>query len=112
MVRDEIRTDQILHGESGSPVVSAQKDPSTLYGFCCGTAIPRATSDDERVRGSYTFCPVWELEQARIAENKEMMKEPKRRGGSEAGEALLSGAIRDIDRGDALQEWLDEDEDE
>lgn len=111
MVGDEIQTDQILHGQSVSPLVLARRDPSTLYGFCCGTAIPRSTDDDVEVRGSYTFCPVWEAEKKRIWERKEMMAEPKRRGGSEAGEALLSGALRDVDKGDALQEWLDEDDD-
>lgn len=112
MVREEEQTDQILHGVSASPLVSAREDPSTLYGFCCGTAIPRSTSEDEEIRGNYTFCPVWELEQKRIAERKDLMAEPKRRGGSEAARALLSGALKDVDKGDALQEWLDEDEED
>jgi hypothetical protein len=112
MVRDEEQTDQIVHGESASPLVTARRDPSTLYGFCCGKAIPRSTADDVEARASYTFCPVWELEKKRIEERKEMMKDPKRRGRSEAAEAVLSGAVRDIEKGDALQEWLDEPEDD
>lgn len=108
MVRDEDLIDRIVHGEATSPLVSARKDPSTLYGFCCGTAIPRATEEDDKTRGHHSFCPVWELEKKRIEERRELLKDPKRRGGSEAAKALLSGALRDVEKGDALAEWMSE----
>lgn len=111
MVRDEMQTDQILFGESGSPLVLARKDPSTYFGFCCGQAGVRATDDDVGPRGNYTFCPVWELEKKRIWERREMMAEPGRRGRSDAAEAIFGGAVRDIEKGDALQEWLAEEDD-
>jgi hypothetical protein len=110
MVREEIQTDQILHGRSATPVVTSQRDPSTFFGFCCGAGLPRVSEDldTERLHGHHTFCPVWELEKKRIEERKEKLAEPRRRGMSEAAKAVLKGTVRDIDKGDAIQEWLAE----
>lgn len=110
MVREELLTDQILHGRSASPLVTAGRDPSTFYGFCCGTGLPRVGEeiDPERLHGHYTFCPVWELEKQREWERREMMSPPKRKGMSPAAEAVLTGAVRDVEKGDAIEEWLAE----
>lgn len=111
MVREEILTDQILHGRSASPLVTSKRDPSTFFGFCCGRGLPRVVDDvpEDQYHGHYTFCPVWELEMRRIWKRKEMMATPKRKGGlTPAAEAVLSGAVRDIEKGDAIEEWLAE----
>jgi hypothetical protein len=108
LVRDEARTDQILHGRNASPLATLQRDPTTVLGFCCGEGLPRATDDVSRPHGHYTFCPIWELEKKRIAEAKEMMREPAQKGMSAAAEAVLTGAVRDIEKGDALEEWMAE----
>lgn len=110
MVRDEIRTDQILHGVSASPVMTARKDPSTVYGFCCGTALTPASEAEAKgeSKGCYAYCPIWQLEKERVWERREVMKEPARRGGSSAAQAMVDDHLSDVDRGDALQEWLEE----
>lgn len=110
MVRDELLTDQILHGESASPLVTSLRDPSTFYGFCCGTGLPRAVTEvnPDQYHGHYTFCPVWELEKQRIWDLRDMLLAPKRKGMSEAAKAVLTGAVRDIEKGDAIEEWLAE----
>lgn len=104
MVRDSLRTDQILHGVSATPLVTSQRDPSTFFGFCVGLGLPRATDDASRPHGHYTFCPVWEAEKKRIWANRELMRAPRRPGLSPAAEAALSG----IEQGDALEEWMGE----
>jgi hypothetical protein len=105
MVRDRLQTDQILHGVSASPLVTSLKDPSTFFGFCVGTGLPRMGDDLSRPHGHYTFCPVWEAEKKRIWENRELMRAPRRPGLSPAAEAALSG----IEQGDAIEEWMAED---
>jgi len=105
MVRDRLQTDQILHGLSASPLVTSRKDPSTFFGFCCGTGLPRLGEDISRPHGHYTFCPVWEAEKKRIWTNRELMRAPRRPGLSPAAEAALSG----IEQGDAIEEWMAED---
>lgn len=108
MVREEVRTDQILHGRSASPLVTSKDDPSTFYGFCVGRGLPRVDDSLERPHGHYTFCPVWELEKRRIWRRRDLMKAPKRKGLSPAAEAALSGALRAEEKGDAIEEWLAE----
>lgn len=108
MVRDSLKTDQILHGRSASPLVTSQRDPSTFFGFCCGTGLPRMGDSLERPHGHYTFCPVWELEKKRIWHRLKLLRTPRRPGMSDAAKAVLSGAVRDIEKGDAIEDWLAE----
>jgi hypothetical protein len=104
MLDEAGKTDEITHGRSATPLVTSQRDPSTFYGFCVGTGLPRVGDSLGRPHGHYTFCPVWELEKKRIWENKELMRVPRRPGLSPAAEAALSG----IEQGDALEEWMNE----
>ncbi|MGH2939460.1 MAG: hypothetical protein ACRDPE_15235 [Solirubrobacterales bacterium] len=109
-VQDSLQTDQILHGRSASPLVRSRTDPSTFFGFCCGEGVPRVADElGERVHAHHSFCPVWELEKKRIADRKAMMVEPRRPGISETADAILKGKIKDVDKGDAIEEWLAED---
>jgi hypothetical protein len=104
MVREAMKTDEILHGVSASPLVTSRKDPSTFFGFCCGTGLARMGEDISRPHGHHTFCPVWEAEKKREWARKELMRAPRRPGLSPAAEAALSG----IESGDALEEWMAE----
>lgn len=108
MVRDELKTDQILHGVSASPLVTSAKDPSTFFGFCVGRGLPRLGDSLDRPHGHYTFCPVWELEKQRIWERRDLMRAPRRPGMSEAAKRALSTAVRAEEKGDAIEEWLAE----
>lgn len=46
-------------------------DPSTVERFCCGDGVPVMDNREKRGgRDTYTYCPVWQAEQERIAEGR------------------------------------------
>lgn len=75
VLRNEGRkADGITEGP-GHEYLTVGGDPSTVYGFCCGRAVPAWTEaqakDDENARGHYTFCPIWQAEKERIWAERE-----------------------------------------
>lgn len=58
MERDQARQDRILEGAPVGVVISGRDDPSTLFGFCCGTGAPQ-TSPDGPLTAHYTCCPIF-----------------------------------------------------
>lgn len=87
MAAEQRITDQVRAGESVSPVMAHRGDPMILYGFCCGTNLPVATTEQlERLeaagigRAHFTACPVWRAAKERDWDRRRMMVEPARRG--------------------------------
>lgn len=67
-------------GEHASDVfLTLKEDPSTVEHLCCGREMP--VLDRREVpgnRASYTYCPVWQAEKIRIAEDRSMLSEEPR----------------------------------
>ena len=58
MEEDQERRDSILEGAPVGVQIKAEDDPSTFWGFCCGTATPSLHPDRDPV-AHYTSCPIW-----------------------------------------------------
>lgn len=69
----------VHHEATAGVYLNLRSDPSTVMKFCHGDALP--VLDDGDVAGgraSYTYCPTWEAEKARIAEGRsELLERPE-----------------------------------
>jgi hypothetical protein len=67
-------------GENASDVfLTLKEDPSTVEHLCCGAALP--VLDRREVpgnRASYTYCPVWQAEKIRLAEDRRGLSDEPR----------------------------------
>lgn len=59
MHAEGVRADAIIEGRVVGALVTDRDDSTTLRGFCCGKAFPKAYEGQEP-RAHYSFCPVWE----------------------------------------------------
>jgi hypothetical protein len=50
-------------------------DPSSIIGFCCGTAVPVLHDGERQRRAHHSYCPVWVAEKERIAAGREQLAE-------------------------------------
>lgn len=89
MLQEQGRTDQIVHGKSVNPLLTADSDPNMVYGFCCGKGLPCVTGEEDH--GHHTHCGIWQLEKDRIRESKPSIKEPKRRTQRAMAKVVQSG---------------------
>jgi hypothetical protein len=64
-LRTSPRALEVLRASAGGVYLNLKTDPRSVLGFCYGDAVPVIAADD-RTRASYTCCPVWEKEKARI----------------------------------------------
>lgn len=69
----------IQHEATGGVFLTVKSDPSTVTKFCHGDALPVLDEDDVAGgRASYTYCPTWQAEKARIADGRdELLGEPE-----------------------------------
>lgn len=51
--------DVVLEGDAEGLVMNTRTDPSTIAGFCCGSALPVIDAVPEDGKAHYTACPVW-----------------------------------------------------
>lgn len=71
LLREGLIADGITEGEANE-YMALGTDPSMIYGFCCGTAIPAATVEQAKgdARANYTYCSIWQQEKERIWDEK------------------------------------------
>lgn len=55
------------HETTGGIFLDLKGDPSSVVRFCHGHELPVLDDADGYARDSYTYCPVWQAEKARIA---------------------------------------------
>lgn len=70
--REGQAADAILEGD-GQEHITASGDPSLYYGFCTGTALGPATTEQAEgaeAKGCYCYCPIWQAEKKRIEAGK------------------------------------------
>ena len=79
MARYAEQLDTVLHGVSSGRFKRAAKDPSTVFGFCCGRGLPVVDEIPEGGHGHYTVCPLWRLEKEMIARGDDLIYVPAER---------------------------------
>jgi hypothetical protein len=98
------QTGFVHHEATGGVFLTVKSDPSTVTKFCHGDAIP--VLDDEDVAGgraSYTYCPTWQAEKARIWEGRDDLlpsvpdPEPVAHGVTASSEDDPWAAARDVE---------------
>lgn len=60
-------------GGFGDTFLSMKRDASSVERLCCGDALPVLDERGHYARDSYTFCPVWQAEKARIEDGRPQM---------------------------------------
>lgn len=63
--REGEAADRITEG-SAFDLLTLATDPSTIYGFCCGTAMVPVSLEREGERAHYACCPIWQAELKRV----------------------------------------------
>jgi hypothetical protein len=121
MHRECSSMDSILYGGDVGVVLTAVEDPSTMFGLCCGDELPiedaaveeRRATETGKGRAHYTNCPIWQDEQARLAEGRPAIfdfadmaaKREVRELAAKAGDAALRVEPQDMNRLERA-EWV------
>lgn len=93
--REGAAQDGITEGD-GHEHLTATADPSMVFGFCCGTAVPAATEEQakgDEPHGHYTFCSIWVQEKDRIAADRERAWRGKSKLGTAASAEEFAARI-------------------
>jgi hypothetical protein len=92
------------HEAEGGIFLTRKSDGSTVQRFCHGNAIPVLDDAEGHKRNSYTYCPIWQAEKARITGGRhtitnELQPEPVSMGVEDtlSSDDPWASARRDLD---------------
>lgn len=77
-VEEKAAADEVTHGNYESGLLTVQRDPGVVLGFCSGHMVPVVDTVPEGGKAHYTACPTWrgrrEADWAREAHTMEATK--------------------------------------